>query len=143
MSVSGLEEIKWPVLRFGSPNCTMLKYESGAHLTNASPKTLDAWRQMDEYFVIDSQGKRYNLSNPKFVNPPKGLGIFLSRLGGAVEPVHWACEDAGVLSVDQIRSLILDNFKEYETVWQAYEMDELRRRLASAKSVTDIMNVFR
>ncbi|SHK46632.1 hypothetical protein SAMN02745181_3854 [Rubritalea squalenifaciens DSM 18772] len=142
MSESGLEKIEWPVLRFGSPNCTVMKYESGDALANASSKTLDVWKQMAEYFVIDSKGNRYNLNNPEFVDPPKGFGKLMSGLSGSARPVRWESEDAGALSADQIRSLIMANFDEYETVWQAYELDELKQRVASAKDVAEIMEVF-
>ncbi|MGF1530574.1 MAG: hypothetical protein ACFCU4_04345 [Puniceicoccaceae bacterium] len=142
MKETGLEKIQCPVLRFGTPNCTVLIYTNLDFLTKASFKTLETWRWMDEYFLIDSQGKRYNLKDPEFFDPPIGLRRLVFSLSVATRPVRWKSEEVGLLSLDQIRTLILRNFDEYETVWQAYDLDELKRRLMSARSVGEVMAVF-
>lgn len=142
MRESGLTQVEWPVLRFGSPNCTVLKYESGDRLENASFKTLASWSRMNEYFLIDSEGIRHNLRSPQFIDPPTGFSKLMTKMSGSARPIHWNAEHAGVVSIDEIRAMIFANFDQFENVWHAYDLHELKKRLASAKTVAEIMAVF-
>lgn len=120
----------------------MLRYDSDWALREASAKTLKCWQQMDEYYVVDSCGQRHNLVDPELIEPPRGLGMLLWIMTGTKRPVRWSYEVGEVLSVDQIQALIFANFHEHENVWQAYDLEELKQRVAAAQSVKEIMAVF-
>jgi hypothetical protein len=142
MNESGIEHIEWPALRFGSPNCAVTAFESGELLSNASARTLKVWKRMHECFVIDTQGNRHDLACPEFVDPPKSWRRLISGLNQTKRPVRWKKVTVRKLDADDLRKLIEANFDQYHTVWHAYDLDELKRRLASAKSIADIMALF-
>lgn len=138
MKAIGLDEIKWPALGFATPNSAMMYYDSGALLATASSNTLKRWRRLERDLLVDSSGALYHLEDPKFVNPPS----FWDRLKGAKCQVKWHVRTDGVLSVDEIRDWVYEDFLEYESTWEAQNLDELKGRLDAAKSIEELMAVF-
>jgi len=142
MRDTGLENVVWPAFRFGTPNCTVLRYDDPAGLTKASTRTLEVLRRMQEYFLVDSSGRRYDLENPEFVDLPSAPFRVLSYLAGTTRPIRYQLKDCRLIAVEDVKQLVFQNFADYEDYWQEYELDELRRRLKEARTMGEVMAVF-
>ena len=106
------------------------------------PSAIKFLRQMDYYFLIDSHAMRYDLKDPVFIKKPSIMDHILGQIIIVRKPVIWQCSQSGPVAVSEITDMILKNFDEYPTVWQAYDVDEMTRQLIAARSIEEVMAVF-
>ena len=67
---------------------------------------------------------------------------FFSSIFGKRLPIHWKVTVIGEVPLDTVKSLIVENWDEYPTVWQAYDIEEMRNRLQSARTTREVICVF-
>ena len=142
MEDHGLDDIKWPALSFGSPNSSMTRYDSAAALGSLSPTALRSVAELRQHFVVDSTVIRFDLSNPEFSESVSKLQTAISSILGSRHCVRWKCARQGSIGTDELKRLIEEDWRAYATMWQALDLDDLKRRLSAAKTIPDVIAVF-
>lgn len=142
MDDHGLSEIRWPALSFGAPNCSMMRYDSATTLSLLSVASLRSIAALTEHFVVDSTGTRFDLSDPEFSESISAIRRLTSLLLGSKHNVRWRCSRGSAVEVPELKRLIEKDWRTYETVWQALDLDKLRQRLSKSDTVADVIAVF-
>lgn len=139
MQLVGFDELRWPVLVFGEPNCVMMCFASNEYFASGSAKALKGWRALRDYYLVDSEGIVYRLQHPKFRTEP----TLFQKLMGTELPISWQLERGKAVDVEKVRELVLDNFNSYESYWEGCDVDWLKRQVLQARTIPAIMDIFR
>jgi len=97
---------------------------------------------LNEHFIIDSTGARFDLSKPEFVESLLLVQRVMSWLRRSEHPVRWKCTYRDKVDVADLKRMIEEDWKLYVSMWQATDLDELEKRLAAAGSLAEVIAVF-
>jgi hypothetical protein len=142
MAVHTLDEVNWPALSFGEPHYSLMRHNSPSALNCLSRATQRVMSGLTQHFIIDSTGMRIDLSNPEFTDGVSGLPGIVYSLLGRKRPVRWQCTERGVVDVAELKNLIQNDWRNYETMWEGLDLDDLRQRLSAATTVSAVIEVF-
>jgi hypothetical protein len=135
--------VAWPVLHFGRPNCTALRFDSEDRLCRASLSGIKALASMEEYFIVDSIGQKVLLGEPRLARPLSWIGRCCAIITGAMkEIVYDRVHVDAVLTVDQLRNLVFQDFEEYADFWSELDLGEMKSLLIQAKTSREIIEKF-
>ncbi len=139
-----LSEIHWPVLRFGRPDCVMLKCEEPADLTRATFISLPVLNAMDEYFVVDSRGDVFELSD---AGPRRQIGrmatILMRLTNPSIDIEYGRVERTKRVSLDDLKALIRKELDEEPSYWEELDdLDSLRSRVKDCSSLNELIQLF-
>ncbi|GHA22281.1 hypothetical protein GCM10008090_35120 [Arenicella chitinivorans] len=97
---------------------------------------------MEEYFVVDSIGVRYNLYDPKF-EPKLGIWpVILGLISLKQYAISWKIEEQGSVELSDLKNLIKKDFERNFSVWQALDLDYLKARIDEATTVSELIEAF-
>ncbi|MBX3180317.1 MAG: hypothetical protein KF886_23450 [Candidatus Hydrogenedentes bacterium] len=137
MTEMDFDDIHWPALRFGAPDCSVLKYDSSEVFIYASTKKLARWKNMEYYFLVDSKGTRYCLESPEYASPPS----LLAKLMGRKSRVRWRVGIIDTITVAELRRLVLADIEKYQSLWLARDIETIEKSLDRAQTIEDIMQM--
>lgn len=139
MTICGLNEIKWPALSFGSPNCSMIKHDSSDRFSHLSVKTVRMLAALESHFIIDSTGAIYKLSIPVFSEQASILSKCKSVLFGSRLPVRWTCLKTGYIEVEEMKRMIGVELSKYTELVEGGDIDELKAKVYRARTPAEII----
>ena len=139
-----MSEIRWPVLRFGRPDCVVLKCESSADLTRATFISLPILNAMDEYFVVDSNGDVFELSEARPARTIGRLGRMVQRITNpTIEIEYGRIEKTRRLSLAELKDRLKADFAAEPSYWEEVDdLDRLRSRVDGCDSIEELMEIF-
>jgi hypothetical protein len=130
------------VLRFGHPRCTALRFDAEDRLCRANVSGIKAIGEAEEYFIVDSNGQKIHLGDPRLARPLGFVGRCCAFVTGETkEIVYGRVHVDAVITVDQLRDLVLQDFEEYPEVWSGLD-DEMKSLLIQAKTHREIIERF-
>lgn len=134
--------MNYPVFRFGSPECVLTVFFEKTDLYSCSQNSLKYLNSMEQFYVIDSNGNRFDLSNPKFEVPlsfwDKIAGIFSIKM----RPITWVVEESDKVTVNELKNLIMNDFSENISVWQATDYELIKKNVEQANTIEEIFKAF-
>lgn len=121
----------------------MLRINNIGDLCKASLSGIGALAQMEEYFIIDSVGRKTLLGGARFQEDVHLLGRVWDWLASPLRPVVFdQVTAAGTISVGDLRGLVLKDFQEYPTFWGGLDMDYIKAELDRATAHSEIIALF-
>lgn len=142
--MTSMNDIKWPVLRFGSPNCSALKYSDPKQFVLATYSGIKQFRGMTEYYVIDSSGRRFDFDD---LHPIKKIGRLKAILYHIFNPVikidFGKIIIRGDVSLNELKARMKNDFDEHDDVWSDYgEINGLKIRVDACSSHREVIEMF-
>ncbi len=136
-------EIFWPVLRFGKPKCRMLRYDSANELCKGTLMGISRFPKMEEYFIVDSIGRKFLLSDPQLQCDMIWPRRFFAWLANTMQPIDFRNVSLTcTLSVDELRKLVLKDFQDYPDIWVESDLGYVQSELHRAATHQDIIRLF-
>lgn len=130
-----------PVLRFGSPDCVLAVFSEEADLYSCTQNSFKYLNAMKQFYVVDSSGNRFDLSNPKFKDKlsiwDKITGVFSIRM----YPITWIVKENGKVTLNELKDLIRNDFLENISVWQAIDYETIKKNVEKADTVMEVFEV--
>jgi hypothetical protein len=135
--------VAWPVLQFGRPNCVAVRFDSEDQFCRATLSGIKALASMEEYFIVDSNGQKILLGDPRLAQPLGWVGRCFAFVTSSVrEIVYSRVHVHSILTVDQLRDLVFQDFEEYHDFWSGLDLNEMKCLLMQAKTHGEIIERF-
>jgi hypothetical protein len=143
-ATASLDDVNWPVLRIGRPDCAMQTIATKEQLTRATFLGLTALAQMKCYHLIDSDGVVFELSDPialRYYGTLQRLVMLLFNPTIAIDFRNVVRQSQ--LDVAQVQELVIKEIKADLDFWgERGEPDELVSDVASCKTIREIIQLF-
>lgn len=142
MADTSFESICWPAFEFGSPDCSMTVCVNSDSFDSLSPASVRRICKMTEFYLIDSNGVRFDLTSPCFVREPTIFQLIFAMIIPSRWPVDWACVRRGRVDPEALKLLIAEDWEQYSDMWQATDLDSLETSLEAAEDYSEVFAVF-
>ena len=120
----------------------VLRYEDSKFLESAPLSSLKTIGSMEQYFLIDSNGHKYDMGTPVTCEPIKGLSVLFAQMTGKKLQITWPSIDKSEISLSHTKELIRADWSLYSETSQAYDLETMSAQLDAAETFSEVMKVF-
>jgi hypothetical protein len=143
--MNNLDEVVWPILRFGRPGCMMARYSDAESLCRATVLGIDDLNAMEEHFIIDGRGTRYDMQGATPLSGElKGVKRIVFRLLNPTVSIRYRSVTRGArLSLDEVKALARRDIESDRDYWsETEEPEHLIAKANDATTVEELIKLF-
>jgi hypothetical protein len=136
------DQVRWPALLFGRPNCVMQQIDSPDGLTHIRYAGINAINRLSEYYLVDSGGNVFRLHD---VHVKAEIGICRKVLFALCNPLieaeYGGVSRDGTLTIDVLRERMMQDINEHHEYWS--DVSDIENRITQIKQANTVEALIR